>query len=195
MGGVVAAVFAVVWLLLPADWSPAHAGGKWFLAVFVVTSGLAAAFASSFLPRLLRGEVRTEEHPAAWLGVQVLFWNPLSYRGLLAVAEGVGLPNEYASVGALLGIVLLGLPTSILGAALCRSPSWIAAYLFRALTCLFVTWIPLIPALIFLHVLLFAHLVTWNKYGRLHQLAVGLIVAEQLAAFIWVASFARGIWG
>lgn len=185
-GAVAAAVFALLWLVVPSEWSPAHTGGKWFLAVFVATSGMAAGLASGFLSR---HGMRNQDHPAAWLGIQVLFWNPLAYRAVLALTTWVGLPSDYAGVAALVGLVLLGLPTSLLGAALCRSPSWIAVYLFRALTCLFVTWVPLLPALVFLHLLLFAHLVTWEKYGRLHQFAVGLVVAEQLAAFTWVFVF------
>lgn len=188
VAAVVAVVCLVLWGLLPADWSPVHAGGKWLLAVFVITSALAALLTSAFL--LGRGS-RTKEAPAIWLGIQVIFWNPLAYRAVLALVEGTGLPSEYASVAALAGLLLLGLPTSLLGAALCRSPSWFAVYFTRAIACLFTTWIPLIPTLLFLHVLLFAELVTWNRYNWLHRLAVGLIVAEQLLAFLWVLLFNR----
>lgn len=183
---VVAVVCVVLWLFLPAEWSPAHVGGKWFLLVFVITSGLAALLTSAFL--LGRG-TRTKDDPAVWLGIQVLFWNPLAYRAVLALVEAVGLPSDYGAVVALVGLVLLGLPTSLLGVALCRSPSWIAVYVTRAIECLFATWIPLLPTLIFLHVLLFAQLVTWNRYGWLQKLAVSLIVAEQLLAFLWVLLF------
>lgn len=191
IAGVIAAGVAVLygglWLSLPSDWSPAHAGGKWFLPIFIVTSAVAAVLASGFF----RSGARARDEPAAWLGIQVLFWNPLAYRGVLSITGAIGLPSDYSGAVALAGLVLLGLPTSLIGAALCRSPSWIAVYLTRAVACLFAAWVPLLPSLIFLHVLWFAHLVTWNKYGRCHNLAVYLITAEQLAAAAWILLFSR----
>lgn len=189
IAAVVTVVCAVLWWLVPADWSDIHADGKGFLSIFVVTSGLAALLTSHAL--LGRGLRRTSEEPAVWLGIQVLFWNPLAYRAVLALVQALGAPESYAGVVALAGLVLLGLPTSLLGAAFCRSPSWTVVYLARALACLVTTWVPLLPALIFLHVLLFAQLVTWNRYGRLHRYAVALVLAEQFLAFLWVFLFGQ----
>lgn len=188
VGIAVVVIFAVCWALVPADWSPLHSGGKWFLGVFAATSGLAAALASRFLSDR---ELQTKDQPAVWLGIQVLFWNPLAYRTVLAAVEATGLSNTYSATVAAVGLLLLGLPTTLLGAAICRSPSWIAAYATRAVTCFVTTWVPLLPGLVFLHVLLFAHLVTWHRYTPLHRVAVGLIVAEQLAAFLWVFLFGQ----
>lgn len=182
----VVTIYLISWALVPADWSPLHAGGKWFLGVFVVTSGVAAWLTSGFL---FDRKLPTRDQPAVWLGIQVLFWNPLAYRAVLAAVEAVGLPSDYSGAVAWGGLLLLGLPTSLLGLALCRIPSWIAVYATRVIACFVTTWLPLIPALIFLHVLMFAHLVTWHRYNTVHRLAVGVIIAEQLAAFVWVFLF------
>ncbi|QDT70787.1 hypothetical protein MalM25_37430 [Planctomycetes bacterium MalM25] len=185
VAGVASLVALLVWIVLPAEWSPLHAGGKWFLLVFVVTTGLAALLASY----VARTRQSFRENPAAWMGIQVLFWNPLTYRAVLAAVEGVGLPSAYGSVIALLGLILLGVSTSLLGAGMSRSPVWIIANLSRALQCFFATWFPLFPALFYLHVLLIAQVVTWNKHERLNHLACALVLAEQSAAIAWVILF------
>lgn len=175
----------VVWFLVPAEWSPIHAGGKWFLLVFAATSALAALLAS----RAVREGVRLKENPAVLMGVQVLFWNPLAYRAVLGLVESVGLPGGYGSVLALAGLLLLGLTTSLYGAAMSRSPAWIAANLSRALQCFFATWMPLFPPLFYLHVLLIAQVLNWDKNTRMNHAACALLLIEQSAAIAWVILF------
>lgn len=175
----------LLWIGLPASWSPLHAGGKWFLLLFAVTSGLAALLAG----RMFSGGRRFQDHPAAWMGIQVLFWNPLTYRLVLAASGAIGLPDAVGSAAALVGLVLLGLPTSLAGAFTCRNPWWIAVFLTRALQCFFASWLPLFPALFYLHVLLIAQVVTWHKYERLNHWACALLLAEQSAAIAWVILF------
>lgn len=175
----------LVWFLVPTEWSPIHAGGKWFLLVFAATSALAALLGS----RAIREGAQLKENPALVMGVQVLFWNPLAYRAVLGLAAGAGLPSAYGSVLALAGLLLLGLPTSLYGAVLSRSPAWIVANLSRALQCFFATWMPLFPALFYLHLLLIAQVLNWDKNTRLNHAACALLLVEQSAAIAWVILF------
>lgn len=188
IAGAVTLLYAIFWAFLPSEWTKVHTGGKWLLSVFVLTSGAAALLASVFFTT---PGVRARDNPAAWLGVQVVFWNPIAFRAVVAAVQGVGLPAAYASVAAIAGLLVLGLPTSLLGGALCRSPSWIATYACRALQCFFATWFPLVPPLAFLHVVVIAQAVTWDRYSRLHRMAVMLVCVEQTLALVWFFLFYR----
>lgn len=188
VGAMVAAVYAVIWWFLPAEWSPSHTGGKWFLFIFVITSGLAALLASVFLTNW---PPRTKDHPAIWLGVQVVFWNPLAFRAVLAAVEALGLPSAYGGAIALGGVVLLGLPTSLIGAGLCGSRLWAVTYLARGLQSFVASWVPLFPPVLFLHVVLLAECINWQRHGTLHRCAVALVLAEQVAAFLWAFLFSQ----
>lgn len=186
IAAVVFVFYFALWIAVPGEWAPFHTGGKWFLSIFVVTSGLGALLASRLLTT---PELRARDNPAVWLGVQVLFWNPLAFRAVVAGVEGLGLSSAVATAAALVGLLALGLPTSLLGALYSRSPSWIVTYLFRALQCFFATWVPLIPPLAFLHVAAIAQAVTWDRFGSLHRFAVALVMFEQTAALLWFFLF------
>ncbi|MEQ8847362.1 hypothetical protein [Botrimarina sp.] len=183
---VVTLFYLVVWALLPFEWADFHKGGKWFLALFIPMAGLGALLASVFFTT---PALRARDNPAVWLGMQVVFWNPIAFRAVVALTAALGVPSDYATVVALAGLVLLGLPTSLAGCFFSRSPSWTATYVLRALQCFFATWIPWVPPLALLHVVALAHAVTWERYGRFNTLAVTLVVVEQTAALLWFGLF------
>lgn len=185
IAGAVAALYAVVWFLLPGEWIEDHVGGKWFLLLFAPISGAAALFASVFL---LTPGLRSREVPAAWLAIQAVFWNPISYRAVLAVADAAGLPGPTAVSIAVVGLAALALPTTLLGGVLSRNAVWGVSYAARAVQCLLV-WFPFAPPVLFLHVLMISHLITWKRYGWLNQIAVALVVVEQSAAFTWAVLY------
>lgn len=178
---VVAAVYLVLWISVPVDWNPIHSGGKGFLLVFVLTAAAAALFTSVCVSR--GGKFR--DSPAAWLAIQGLFWNPLLFRAIVGAVAAIGLSPSVPMVVAAVLLLMVGLPTTLLGAVLCRNAWWTVSYVTRALQCCVAIWVPLVPPVFFLHVLMASHLFTWRRYGPLNQAAVVLVTIEQVAAFTW----------
>lgn len=165
---------------------------RWDLMwVFVLIAGLGGVLTSSLVAS------SRSLHPAEWLGVQTLFWNPLAWFGYLYAMSALVDSSAQASAffDAVHPIALnclllgtLGLVTSWSALKASDGGWWSGVCLLRMMQAFVAAWIPIIPSVVMILACTCAWVATANPARPgWPMLGLILLITEQIAAIIWMS--------